>query len=126
FDANTYLLMTKTLDYFDPAASFDQDLSAAFHRTQARFLVISFTSDWRFAPARSREIVRALVRAGREVSYSEIASESGHDAFLMPIPLYHETLRGYLNRVAREVDGRTSEPAHATVPAATEVNTHAA
>ncbi len=126
FDANTYLLMTKTLDYFDPAASFDQDLSAAFHRTQARFLVISFTSDWRFAPARSREIVRALVRAGREVSYSEIASESGHDAFLMPIPLYHETLRGYLNRVAREVNDRTSESAHAAVPAATEVNAHAA
>ena len=108
FDANTYLLITKTLDYFDPAADFDEDLSAAFHRTQARFLVIAFTSDWRFAPARSREIVRALVRAGREVSYAEIPSEYGHDAFLMPIPLYHEVLRSYLARVAREVN------AHAT------------
>ena len=104
FDANTYLLITKTLDYFDPAADFDQDLAAAFHRAQARFLVVSFTSDWRFAPARSREIVQALVRAGREVSYAEIPSDSGHDAFLMPIPLYHDTLRGYLNRVAREVN----------------------
>ncbi len=102
FDANTYLLITKTLDYFDPAADFDQDLSVAFHRAQARFLVISFTSDWRFAPARSREIVQALVRAGREASYVEIPSEFGHDAFLMPIPLYHYTLRAYLNRVAAE------------------------
>ncbi|HRZ53788.1 MAG TPA: homoserine O-acetyltransferase [Candidatus Contendobacter sp.] len=104
FDANTYLLITKTLDYFDPAADFDEDFSAAFHRTQAHFLVIAFTSDWRFAPARSREIVRALVRAGREVSYAEVPSEYGHDAFLMPIPLYHEALRSYLARVAREVN----------------------
>ena len=108
FDANTYLLITKTLDYFDPAADFDEDLSAAFHRTQAHFLVIAFTSDWRFAPARSREIVRALVRAGREVSYAEIPSEYGHDAFLMPISLYHETLRGYLARVAREVNAHAA------------------
>lgn len=104
FDANTYLLMTKTLDYFDPAASFDHDLSVAFHRSQARFLVISFTSDWRFSPARSREIAQALVRAGREASYVEIPSEYGHDAFLMPIPLYHDTLRSYLTRIAREVN----------------------
>ncbi|MBL8259269.1 MAG: homoserine O-acetyltransferase [Candidatus Competibacteraceae bacterium] len=108
FDANTYLLITKTLDYFDPAADFDQDLPAAFHRAQAGFLVISFTSDWRFAPARSREIVRALVRAGREVSYVEIPSEFGHDAFLMPISLYHEALRAYLLRVAREVNGHAA------------------
>ncbi len=104
FDANTYLLMTKTLDYFDPAADFDQDLSAAFHRAQARFLVIAFTSDWRFSPARSREITRALVRAGRDVSYAEISSEYGHDAFLMPITLYHQALHSYLLRVAREVN----------------------
>ena len=104
FDANTYLLITKTLDYFDPAADFDNDLAVAFHRAQAHFLVIAFTSDWRFAPTRSREIVRALVRAGREVSYAEIPSEYGHDAFLMPIPLYHEVLRGYLARIAREVN----------------------
>lgn len=108
FDANTYLLITKTLDYFDPAADFDQDLSAAFHRTLARFLVVSFTSDWRFAPVRSREIVQALVRAGREVSYVEIPSEYGHDTFLMPIPLYHEVLRGYLARVAREANGHAA------------------
>ncbi|MGB5062707.1 MAG: homoserine O-acetyltransferase [Candidatus Competibacter sp.] len=129
FDANTYLLMTKTLDYFDPAADFDQDLSAAFHRTQARFLVISFTSDWRFAPARSREIVRALVRAGREVSYSEISSEYGHDAFLMPIPLYHAALRGYLSRVAREVNDRDRESSPSispSAPVAAEANAHAA
>lgn len=103
FDANTYLLMTKTLDYFDPAADFDHDLAVAFHRAQARFLIVSFTSDWRFAPARSREIVQALVRAKRNVSYAEIPSDSGHDAFLMPIPLYHSTLRSYLLRVASEV-----------------------
>ena len=108
FDANTYLLITKTLDYFDPAADFDQDLSAAFHRTLARFLVVSFTNDWRFAPVRSREIVQALVRAGREVSYVEIPSEYGHDTFLMPIPLYHEVLRGYLARVAREANGHAA------------------
>lgn len=102
FDANTYLLITKTLDYFDPAADFAEDLSAAFAQTQARFLVVSFTTDWRFAPARSREIVRALVRAGRETSYAEVPSEHGHDTFLMPIPLYHDILRGYLARIAQE------------------------
>ena len=79
-------------------------LSVAFHRSQAHFLVISFTSDWRFSPARSREIVQALIRAGREASYVEIPSEYGHDAFLMPIPLYHDTLRSYLTRIAREVN----------------------
>lgn len=104
FDANTYLLMTKTLDYFDPAADFDHDLAVAFHRAHARFLIVSFTSDWRFSPARSREIVQALVRAKREVSYAEISSDSGHDAFLMPIPLYHSTLRSYLALIAKEVD----------------------
>ncbi|HRF44267.1 MAG TPA: homoserine O-acetyltransferase [Candidatus Competibacteraceae bacterium] len=128
FDANTYLLMTKTLDYFDPAADFDQDLAIAFHRAQAQFLIISFTSDWRFAPARSREIARALVRANREVSYAEITSEYGHDAFLMPIPLYHEMLRSYLARVAREVNSQTDTPSQDTsrTPAASEVHAHAA
>ena len=103
FDANTYLLMTKTLDYFDPAADFDQDLAAAFRRAQARFLVVAFTSDWRFSPARSREIVKALVDAGRDVSYIEIEAEHGHDAFLMPIPRYLEVFSAYLQRVAWEV-----------------------
>ncbi len=102
FDANTYLLMTKALDYFDPAREYGDDLAAAFARAQARFLVVAFTSDWRFSPARSREIVKALVRAGRDVSYALIDSQLGHDDFLMPIPQYHEVLRGYLDRVARE------------------------
>ncbi len=104
FDANTYLLMTKTLDYFDPAADFDHDLTAAFHRAKARFLVVSFTTDWRFSPARSREIVKALVDAGRGVSYVEIAAEHGHDAFLMPIPRYTELLAAYMRQVAYEVN----------------------
>lgn len=104
FDANTYLLMTKSLDYFDPAREFNDDLSAAFKQARARFLVISFSSDWRFAPARSREIVQALVRAGRDVSYAEINSKLGHDDFLMPIPDYQRSLRSYLQRVADEVE----------------------
>lgn len=105
FDANTYLLMTKILDYFDPAADFDHDLTAACRRIQARFLVISFTSDWRFSSSRSQEIVRALIAANREVSYAEIKAHHGHDAFLMPIPLYMETFRTYMERVAQEVSG---------------------
>ena len=104
FDANTYLLMTKLLDYFDPAADFDNDLAKAFCCTQADFLVASFTSDWRFAPARSREIVKALTDAKRRVSYAEIEAPHGHDAFLMPIPYYMEVLNAYMDKVAREVE----------------------
>jgi homoserine O-acetyltransferase len=100
FDANTYLLMTKALDYFDPARDAGGDLVAAYAKAQARFLVIAFSSDWRFSPARSREIVEALVAAGKDVSYAEIESELGHDDFLMPIPQYHRVLKGYLDRVA--------------------------
>lgn len=103
FDANTYLLMTKALDYFDPAADFGDDLAKAFARATARFLVVSFTSDWRFSPARSREIVDALVDAGKAVSYAEIEAEVGHDDFLLTMPHYVRTLGGYLDRVAREV-----------------------
>jgi len=103
FDANTYLLMTKALDYFDPAREFGNDLAAAFRRASARFLVIAFSSDWRFSPARSREIVQALVRAGRDVSYALIESQLGHDDFLMPIPQYQRVLGDYLGRVATEV-----------------------
>lgn len=102
FDANTYLLMTKALDYFDPAREFDNDLAKAFRQAQAKFLVMSFTSDWRFSPARSREIVKALVDARRDVSYAEIGSSLGHDDFLMNIPHYVQTLSCYLDRVARE------------------------
>lgn len=102
FDANTYLLMTKALDYFDPAREHGDDLASAFRRSVAKFLVVSFSVDWRFSPARSREIVKALVTAGREVSYAVIDSQLGHDDFLMPIPQYHAVLRNYLDRVAAE------------------------
>ncbi|HVT35867.1 MAG TPA: homoserine O-acetyltransferase [Nevskiaceae bacterium] len=98
FDANTYLIMTKALDYFDPAREFGGDLVAAFRRAQAKFLVMAFSSDWRFSPARSREIVKALVDAGRDVSYALIESQLGHDDFLMPIPQYHRVLGSYLRR----------------------------
>ena len=102
FDANTYLLMTKALDYFDPAREFGGDLTAAFRQATAKFLVVSFSSDWRFSPARSREIVRALVAAGRDVSYAEIDSQLGHDDFLMPLPEYTRALGTYLRRVAED------------------------
>jgi homoserine O-acetyltransferase/O-succinyltransferase len=102
FDANTYLLMTKSLDYFDPAARHGGDLTAAVAGCQARFLVISFSSDWRFSPERSREIVRALLDNDFDVSYVDIESELGHDSFLLPIPHYHRVLATYFRRVAAE------------------------
>ncbi len=105
FDANTYLLMTKALDYFDPAQDTDGDLAAAFRDSHSRFLVLSFSSDWRFAPARSHEIVKALMDADRRVTYAEISSSLGHDDFLMPIPDYVRILGTYLDRVAREGGG---------------------
>ncbi len=100
FDANTYLLMTKALDYFDPASRYDDDLTKAIAETEARFLVISFSSDWRFAPPRSREIVGALLDQDKAVSYAEIKSEQGHDSFLLGIPLYHQILQSYLDKAA--------------------------
>ncbi len=103
FDANTYLLMTKALDYFDPAADFDNDLSAALAGAEATFLVLSFTSDWRFPSSRSREIVRALLDGDKDVAYSEIEAHHGHDAFLMPIEEYLQLFSAYMDRVAREV-----------------------
>lgn len=99
FDANTYLLMTKALDYFDPAQH-APSLAAALSPAQASFLVVSFTTDWRFAPERSREIVRALLDNGRNVSYAEIESTHGHDAFLMPHAHYHALMRAYMDRVS--------------------------
>jgi homoserine O-acetyltransferase len=99
FDANTYLIMTKALDYFDPASEYDDDLSEAFRRARVPFLVVSFTSDWRFSPERSEEIVRALIAARKDVSYTEIESVQGHDAFLMPNEAYQETLYAYMQRV---------------------------
>ena len=102
FDANTYLLMTKVLDYFDPALNYNHDLDQVFKNTNtnAKFLVISFTGDWRFSPARSREIVRALVAAKKQVSYVEIEAELGHDAFLTVIPEYHGALNAYMDTIA--------------------------
>ncbi|WP_029933743.1 homoserine O-succinyltransferase MetX [Thiomicrospira pelophila] len=102
FDANTYLLMTKALDYFDPASEFDNDLSQAFANTKAQFLVISFTSDWRFSPARSREIVRALLDNDLSVSYAEVVSEHGHDAFLLPNTHYEGVFHAYMRRIQQE------------------------
>ena len=102
FDANTYLLMTKALDYFDPAGAFEHQLSRSFAATEAEFLVTSFTTDWRFSPARSHEIVKALLQAGKRVTYAEIESEHGHDAFLVPIPDYMNVFRAYMSRVSTE------------------------
>ena len=99
FDANTYLLMTKALDYFDPAKEYDDDLSKAFQNTKSRYLVVSFTSDWRFSSSKSHEIVKSLVKARKNVSYSEIEVNHGHDAFLMPIPQYLEVLRNFMENV---------------------------
>lgn len=100
FDANTYLLMTKALDYFDPAQDYDGNLSAAFARAQADFLVLSFTSDWRFSPERSRDIVKALLDNKLNVSYAEIPSSYGHDSFLMQDDYYHQLIRAYMNNIA--------------------------
>ncbi|MGC3874790.1 homoserine O-succinyltransferase MetX [Halomonas sp. GXIMD04776] len=103
FDANTYLLMTKALDYFDPAAACAGDLAAALAPANCPFLVVSFSTDWRFAPARSRELVNALIRAGKPVSYVEIKSPHGHDAFLLPDPRYQAVFGGFMKRVSREL-----------------------
>jgi homoserine O-acetyltransferase len=98
FDANTYLLITRALDYFDPAREFDGNLSAALARARAKFLLVSFTTDWRFSPARSREIVKALLENRRDVSYAEIDAPHGHDAFLLDDPRYHAAVKGYFEQ----------------------------
>jgi len=103
FDANTYLLMTKALDYFDPAREYGGNLDKAFSAAQANFLVLSFTTDWRFAPERSREIVHALLHNRRNVSYAEITSTHGHDSFLMQDQHYHDVMRVYLDRIAGDL-----------------------
>jgi homoserine O-acetyltransferase len=103
FDANTYLLITRALDYFDPARAFGGDLTAALACAQARFLLVSFTTDWRFSPARSREIVKALLENRRHVSYAEIDAPHGHDAFLLTDPRYLAAVRTYFGGIAREV-----------------------
>ncbi len=100
FDANTYLLMTKALDYFDPTHHHEHgDLSLALKPARAEFLVVSFTTDWRFSPERSKEIVKALLDNQRPVSYAEVTSSHGHDAFLMVEPYYHGLVRAYMDKV---------------------------
>jgi homoserine O-acetyltransferase/O-succinyltransferase len=98
YDANTYLRVTKALDYFDPAREFDGDLAKAMSSVTAKFLVLSFTTDWRFSPARSREIVKALLDANKDVTYAEIDAPHGHDAFLLDNAQYLAVVRHYLAR----------------------------
>ena len=103
FDANTYLLITRALDYFDPARHFDGNLARAMARAQANFLLVSFTTDWRFSPARSREIVKALIDNRQRVSYAEIDAPHGHDAFLLDDPRYHNLIRARFDNIYNEV-----------------------
>jgi len=107
FDANTYLRITRALDYFDPAKRTGGDLSKALSAARAKFLVVSFTSDWRFSPARSREIVKALLDNKREVTYAEIDAPHGHDAFLLDDAHYHELVRAYFARIGDEIEAAT-------------------
>ncbi|MCP5237586.1 MAG: homoserine O-acetyltransferase [Zoogloeaceae bacterium] len=99
FDANTYLLTTKALDYYDPAAAHGGDLTRALSAAEAEFLVVSFSTDWRFAPSRSKEIVSALLHGDKRVSYAEIDCTAGHDSFLLDVPLYHGVLRAYFDNI---------------------------
>ena len=99
FDANTYLLITRALDYFDPAKAYGGDLSQALARTRAKFLLVSFTTDWRFSPKRSREVVKALLDNKRDVSYAEIDAPHGHDAFLLDDPRYMSVMRSYFDSI---------------------------
>ena len=104
FDANTYLLMTKALDYFDPAAEYSDSLISTFQQARAKFFIASFSSDWRFPPERSREIANALLYAGKEVTYAEFEVAEGHDAFLLPIEKYLNTFQAYMKRIASETE----------------------
>jgi len=112
FDANTYLLITRALDYFDPARKHGGDLARALAPATADFLLVSFTTDWRFPPERSREIVRALVNNKRPVTYAEIDAPHGHDAFLLDDARYHAVVAGYFDRIARTLGlgDRAGEP----------------
>ncbi|MGB7302702.1 MAG: hypothetical protein WBD13_00375, partial [Burkholderiaceae bacterium] len=100
FDANTYLLITRALDYFDPARDHNGDLTQALSGATCRFLVASFTTDWRFEPERSREIVQALVNNDHRVTYAEIEAPHGHDAFLLDNPHYHALVRSFFERIS--------------------------
>ncbi|WP_233246547.1 homoserine O-acetyltransferase [Limnohabitans sp. Jir61] len=117
FDANTYLLITRALDYFDPARTYGGDLSAAFARTAAKFLLVSFTTDWRFSPARSREMVQALLNNQRDVSYAEIDAPHGHDAFLLDDARYMNVVRSYFTRINDELATPVAQIAHTGVAA---------
>ncbi len=101
FDANTYLLITRALDYFDPAKATSGDLVAALAPARAKFLLAAFTTDWRFPPERSREIVEALIYNGRDVAYAEIDAPHGHDAFLLDDFRYHRVVRAYFDNIAQ-------------------------
>jgi len=103
FDANTYLLITRALDYFDPARTFGGSLTQALAAARSKFLLVSFVTDWRFAPSRSREIVKALLDNQRDVSYAEIDAPHGHDAFLLDDVRYHSVVRSYFDSLAAEV-----------------------
>ncbi|WP_353152743.1 homoserine O-acetyltransferase [Herminiimonas fonticola] len=105
FDANTYLLITKALDYFDPAKDFGGDLTRTLSNTRAQFLLVSFSTDWRFAPERSHEMVQALVNNKRTVTYAEIDAPHGHDAFLLDDARYMSVVRAYFERAYKEIDG---------------------
>jgi homoserine O-acetyltransferase len=104
FDANTYLLITRALDYFDPARLTQGDLTRAFDAIKAKFLLVSFSTDWRFPPARSREIVKALLNNEVSVTYAEIDAPHGHDAFLLTDDRYHAVVRAYFQRIAEELN----------------------
>ena len=103
FDANTYILMTRVLDYFDPTNNESVSLSATLSKTQCKFLVLSFTTDWRFSPSRSEEIVDALIQAGRPVSYARLESAHGHDAFLISDTVYGRIFKAFMDRVYTEL-----------------------
>jgi homoserine O-acetyltransferase len=103
FDANTYLLITRALDYFDPARTYGGDLSHALARAKSKFLLVSFTTDWRFSPQRSREIVKALLDNRCDVSYAEIDAPHGHDAFLLDDSRYMSLVRSYFDSIESEV-----------------------
>jgi homoserine O-acetyltransferase len=106
FDANTYLLITRALDYFDPAREHGGNLAAAFAPARCKFQLVSFTTDWRFSPARSREIVKALLHNRFDVSYAEIDAPHGHDAFLLDDPRYHALMRARFDHIAKEFEDK--------------------
>jgi homoserine O-acetyltransferase len=114
FDANTYLLITKALDYFDPARAHNGDLAIALANTQAEFLLVSFSTDWRFAPERSREIVQALVKNNRKVSYAEIDAPHGHDAFLLDDHRYMAVVSSYYDKVWQQIQTQSHATPQAT------------